>query len=70
MRERIALRERLALGNKAKEEEHLREIYRRVSKEKGMDTSFGRPNRLRENAEIAISCRGRGPAAKKKEVYQ
>ena len=31
---------------------------------------FARANGLRENAETAISCRGPGPARKKKEVYQ
>ena len=31
---------------------------------------FARPYGLRENAETAISCRGPGPARKKKEVYQ
>ena len=32
---------------------------------------FARPNHgLRENAETAISCRGPGPARKKKKVYQ
>ena len=31
---------------------------------------FARPNGLRENAETAISCRGPGPARKKKEVCQ
>ena len=31
---------------------------------------LARPNGLRENAETAISCRGPGPARKKKEVCQ
>ena len=29
---------------------------------------FVRPNGLRENAETAVSCRGPGPARKKKKV--
>ena len=31
---------------------------------------FARPTGLRENAGNAISCRGPGPARKRKEIYQ
>ena len=37
---------------------------------KNMKDSVFEPNGLRENAETAISCRGPGPARKKKEVYR
>ena len=60
-------RERLALRNKVKEEEHL-EIYGGLRYRN--ENVFARPNGLRENADSAISCRGPGPARKKKEVYQ
>ena len=35
-----------------------------------MKAYFTRPSGLRENAETAISCRGPGPARKRKEVCQ
>ena len=41
-------------------------VKRRDRNEKNV---FTRPNGLRENAENAISCRGPGPARKKKRVY-
>ena len=64
----IETRARLALRNKVKEEEHLRDI-RRVQR-CGNENVFARPNGLRENAETVISCREPGPARTKKEVYQ
>ena len=42
----------------------LREVKRRNRNE----NVFARPNGLRETAETSISCRGPGPARKKKEV--
>ena len=44
----------------------LREVKRRNKNE----NVFVRPNGLHENPETAISCRGSGPARKKKEVCQ
>ena len=43
---------------------------RRVKRKNRNENFFARPIGLRENAETAISCRGPGPARKKKEVYQ
>ena len=43
---------------------------REVKRRNRNENVFARPNGLRENAETAISCRGPGPARKKKEVYQ
>ena len=63
----IERRERLTLRKNLKSEKTLgdtRGITRRDRNEK----VFARPNGLRENAEYAISCRGYGPAGKKKEV--
>ena len=61
--------ERFALRIKVKEEHF--EIYggvkRRINRNENV---FARPNGLRENAETAISCRGPGPARKKREVYR
>ena len=34
------------------------------------ENAFARPNGLRGDAEIVISCRGPGPARKEKDVYQ
>ena len=62
--------ERLALRNKVKEEEYL-DIYMGLIKRRNRNENvFARPNGLREYPETAISCRGPGPARKKKEVYQ
>ena len=69
VKENIKIRERLALRNKVKEEEHLRDL-RGVKRRNRNENVFARPNRLRESAETAISCRRPGPASKKKEVYQ
>ena len=58
VKERIEIWERLALRNKVKEEEHLRDV--RGVKRTGRDENvFVRPNGLHENAETAISCGGR-----------
>ena len=66
VKERIDIRERLALRNKVKEEEHL-EIYGGLREEIGMKTYLHGPiDYIRENAETAISCRGPGPARKKR----
>ena len=61
------IRERLALRNKVKEEEHL-EIYGRLREEIGTKTYLYRPMEICENAETVISCRGPGPTRKKTEV--
>ena len=45
----------------------LRDIPR-VKRRNRIGNVFARSNGLRENAETAISCRGPGPARKKKEV--
>ena len=63
------MRERLALRNKVKEEEHLKDL-RGGKRRNRNENVFARPNGLRENAETAISRRGPEPARKKKEVYQ
>ena len=63
VREKIEIREMLALRNKVKEEEHLRDL-RAVKRRNRNENVFARPSGLRENAETAISCRGRGPARK------
>ena len=62
-------RGRLALRNKVKEEKHL-EVYGGVKIKNRNENVFAGPNGLRKNAETAISCRGPGPAIKKKEAYQ
>ena len=67
VKERIEMRERLALRNKVKEEEHL-EIYGRLREEIGTKTYLYRPMEICENAETVISCRGPGPTRKKTEV--
>ena len=69
VKENIKIRERLALRNKVKEEEHLRDL-RGVKRRNRNENVFARPNGLRKNAETAISRRGPGPARKKKEVCQ
>ena len=69
MIEMIELRERLALRNKAKEEETPGGIQGVDSRSRN-ENVFARPNGLPENAETALSCRGPRPARKKKEVYQ
>ena len=66
-RRRIEVRERLALLNRAKEEEHL-DIYGGLRDRN--ENVLARPKELRENAETAISCRGPRLAMKIKEVYQ
>ena len=43
---------------------------RGVTRRNRNENVFARPNGLRENAETAISCRGRGPARKNKEEHQ
>ena len=43
---------------------------RGIKRRDGNGNVFARPDGLRENTEIAISCRGPGPVAKKREVYQ
>ena len=67
VKEKIEIRERLALRNKVKEEEHL-EIYGRLREEIGTKTYLHMPMEICENAETATSCRGPGPARKKTEV--
>ena len=62
-KERIEIRERLAVRNKVKEEEHSRD-FREVKRRNRNENVFARPNGRRENAETAISCRGPGPASK------
>ena len=52
-----------------KEEEHSRDV-RGFKRRDGNENNFARPNGLRENAETAVSCRGPGPARKKKKVDQ
>ena len=70
LKARIEIWERLALGNTAKDEEHL-EIYEGVKGGRDRNENvFARPNGLRKNAETAISGRGPRPAREKKEVYQ
>ena len=69
VKERVEIREKLALRNKVKEEEHLRDL-RGVKRRNRNENVFARPNGLRENAETAISCRGPGATRKKKEVCQ
>ena len=65
----IEIREKLALRNKLKGEEHL-EIYGEWGKRSDRNENvFAQLNRLRENAEIVICCRGPVPAGKK-QVYQ
>ena len=66
---KIDIRERLALRNKVKEEEHFRDL-RGVKRRHRNEDVFARPNGLRQNAETAISCWGPGPTGKKKEVCQ
>ena len=61
----IEMRERLALRNKVKEEEHLKDL-RGGKRRNRNENVFARPNGLRENAETAISCRGPGPARRKR----
>ena len=61
-------RERLALRNKVNSKKHL-EMYGGLSIGLGMKTYLHGPKDSGENAETAISCRGPGPARKKKEVY-
>ena len=68
VKENIEIRQRLALRNKVKDEEDLRDL-REVKRRNRNENVFARPNRLRENPETAISCRGPGPAKKRKEVY-
>ena len=67
VKERIEIRERLALRNKVKEEEHLRDL-RGVQRRNRNENVFARPNGPSENAETAISWRGPGPARKKTEI--
>ena len=54
------------------EDKHL-EIYGGLREEKENVLPgtylFARPNRLRKNAETAVSCRRPGPSRKKNEVY-
>ena len=46
------------------------EICRSLREEIGMKFFvLARPDRLRDNAETATSCRGPGPTRKKKEIY-
>ena len=56
-------RERLALRNKVKKEEHLRDLRGIKGRDRNGNV-FPRPNGLRENAETAISSRGPGPRQK------
>ena len=46
------------------EEERVRYL-RGVERRNRNENAFARPNRLRENAETAIACRGPGPAMKR-----
>ena len=59
--------QRLAL-RKVEGGKHFRDI-REVARRNWTENAFAWPNGLRENAETAVSCRGPGPARKKKEVY-
>ena len=63
--ERRKKRERLALTNKVKEEEHLRDLRGVKTRDRNENVST-RLNGLRENADSAVSCRGPGPARKKR----
>ena len=70
VKERIEIRERLALRNKVKKEEHFRDL-RGVKGRDRDENVYARSHELRENAETAISCRGPDwTCQKKKEVYQ
>ena len=53
-------------GGRGRAYRDLREIKRRD----WYENIFPWPNRLRENAETALSCRGPGTTRKNKEVYQ
>ena len=53
VKEMIEPRERLALGKKVKEEDHLRDL-REVKRRKRNENVCARPNGLRVNAETAI----------------
>ena len=64
VKERIEIRERLALRNKV-----LRDLRGDKRNNRNGNVS-ARPHGLRDNAETAISCRGPGPARKKEELYQ
>ena len=68
-KDKLETRERLALRNKAKAEEHFRDL-RGVKRRNRNDNVFARPDGRRANAETTISCRGPGLARKKKEVCQ
>ena len=68
VKEKIYIRERLALRNKVKEEEHLRDL-RGLREEIGMKTYLLGPMDYAKTL-TAISCRGPGPARKMEEVCQ
>ena len=67
---RIDERERQALRNKVKEDNKYLKMYGGVEGIYWSENVFARPNGLREKAETAISCRGPGPARKKKEILR
>ena len=66
---RMERRARLALRNRVKLEKHFGDMGGNKRRNRN-ENVFAQPNGLRENAETAFSCRGPGPARKKKEVYQ
>ena len=66
--ERIEIRERLALRNKVKEEEHLK-VYGGLREEIGMKTCLHGPMDYAKMLQIAISSRGPGHARKKKNTW-
>ena len=49
------------------EKEHVKDL-RGVKRRSRDENVFARPNGLRENAETAMSCRGPGPARKKRST--
>ena len=53
-------------GDRGRTLKYVRRVKRRYRNE----NVLARPKGLRENAETAISCRGFGPATKKKEAFQ
>ena len=62
-------RERPALRNQVKYEKPSRDMGG-LREGIGMKTYLHGPTGFGKNAETTISCRGPGPARKKKEVYQ
>ena len=67
---KIYINKRKASAKKQGERGGTLRDLRGVKRRNRNENVFARPNGLRENAETAISCRGPGPAGKKKKVYQ